>query len=392
MTWLWLAACGGAGSVAAPPPHSALRAQGGPFGAPDFVVDCEGGGDFEEIQPAIDAAASGQWIEVWPCVYRERIDFHGHSVFLRAPEGASETIIDAGDDGEVVVAETGESDEAGLQGFTLRRGSGETVRVEMATLHLADIVIEDGGGSYGVLNTSGNVEIDNLTAVDNDFSFAAVYSDRGAIAVKNSDVDCANGTYALFSGHGASYVDWSELSCEGNFNWAYYSEHTVGRVMRTLLHGDAGVENEDDHPEDGLVYIGNLHDGDVVTEYGTITLRNSIVTGTVDLTLITAPVISSNIFVGGGCAIASDVAVAPTYNDFFEVDSGCGYGNPEYVGVDGNVDDEPGFVDAVAGDYHLEPDSPLVDGGDPDDFWDDVDGTRNDMGPYGSRYSQDGGW
>jgi hypothetical protein len=370
-----------------------MRAQGGPFGAPDFVVDCEGGGDFEDIQSAIDASASGQWIEVWPCVYRERIDFKGRNVFLRAPEGADQTVIDGQNGGAVVVAENGENDEAGLQGFTLRNGSGETVRVELSSLHLSDVVIEDGGGSYGLLANSANVEVDNLTIVDNDFTFAALYADRGALAVKNSVVDCANGTYGIYSGHGATYVDWSDLTCTGNFDWAFFSQHTVGRVMRTVLDGDAGVENEDDHYDDEIVFVSNVHEGDVWVEYGTLTLRNSIVTGTVDLQTITAPVISSNIFVGGGCAIASDlVAIAPAHNNFWGVDSGCGYGDPDYVGVDGNIEEEPGFVDPFAGDYHLEPASALVDRGDPDPFWDDVDGTRNDIGPFGGRYSQDGGW
>jgi len=44
---------------------------------------------------------------------------------------------------------------------------------------------------------------------------------------------------------------------------------------------------------------------------------------------------------------------------------------------------EPGFVDASHDDYRLQPDSPLIDAGDPDPAWRDRDGSRNDIGVYG---------
>ncbi len=389
---MWGIACGDPQASERMDHRPALRAQGAPFGAPDFVVDCEGGGDFTEIQPAIDAAQSGQWIEVAPCTYQERLDFNGHSVFLRAPAGAADTIIDAQGNGPAITATTGETDEAGIQGFTLRRGSGETVLVDMAEFRMSDIVIQEGDGAYGVLADSSNIEIDNLTMVDNDFSTAGVYADRGSMAIKNSDIDCGNGSYGIFTGHGALHLDWSEVSCEGNFNWALFSEHSIGRVLRSSLHGDMEVENEDDHYTDQIQSTDTLHDGDIVVTYGTLTLRNGIVNGSVSLALTTTPVISSTIFVGGSCAIESDVALEPTYNTFFEVDSGCGYGDPEYVGSDGNLDEDPMFVDPLAGDFHLDAGSPLINAGEADPFWEDVDGSRNDMGLYGSRYSQDGGW
>ena len=46
----------------------------------------------------------------------------------------------------------------------------------------------------------------------------------------------------------------------------------------------------------------------------------------------------------------------------------------------GNFDAPPRFVDAAAGDYHLRPDSPCVDAGDPARL--DPDGSRSDVGAY----------
>ena len=49
----------------------------------------------------------------------------------------------------------------------------------------------------------------------------------------------------------------------------------------------------------------------------------------------------------------------------------------------GNIDAEPLFVDPENGDYHLQPASPCVDAGYPSVFYNDYDGSRNDMGIYG---------
>lgn len=49
----------------------------------------------------------------------------------------------------------------------------------------------------------------------------------------------------------------------------------------------------------------------------------------------------------------------------------------------GNINIDPGFRDPNGDDFHLEPDSPCIDVGDPDPQYNDIDGSRNDMGAYG---------
>ncbi len=51
--------------------------------------------------------------------------------------------------------------------------------------------------------------------------------------------------------------------------------------------------------------------------------------------------------------------------------------------LDGNIDEDPLFVDPLNGDYHLQYASPCIDAGNPDPQYNDPDGTRNDMGAYG---------
>lgn len=50
----------------------------------------------------------------------------------------------------------------------------------------------------------------------------------------------------------------------------------------------------------------------------------------------------------------------------------------------GNIGDDPQFLDSQGGVFLLKPSSPCVDKGDPDPEHNDLDGSRNDMGAFGS--------
>jgi hypothetical protein len=58
-------------------------------------------------------------------------------------------------------------------------------------------------------------------------------------------------------------------------------------------------------------------------------------------------------------------------------------GDGDFRGLNGNISVDPLFVDPDKGSFRLKPDSPCIDAGDLNPIYDDVDGTRNDMGAYG---------
>jgi len=84
--------------------------------------DLEVPGDHHLIQGAIDMAVDGVTICVAPGTYFETIDFGGKAVHLLGVEGATETIIDADLDGEVVRFTNAEGPDTVLEGFTLTNG------------------------------------------------------------------------------------------------------------------------------------------------------------------------------------------------------------------------------------------------------------------------------
>ena len=58
------------------------------------------------------------------------------------------------------------------------------------------------------------------------------------------------------------------------------------------------------------------------------------------------------------------------------------YPNVVLIGV-GDISADPLFVDQANDLYQLSENSPSIDAGNPDELYNDVDGTRNDMGAYG---------
>ncbi len=52
-----------------------------------------------------------------------------------------------------------------------------------------------------------------------------------------------------------------------------------------------------------------------------------------------------------------------------------------------NISEDPQFVNADSGEFHLQAGSPCIDTGDPDPKFNDPDGSRNDMGVFGGPLS-----
>jgi MYXO-CTERM domain-containing protein len=171
-----------------------------------LTVDVAGTGDFATIQEAIDAAVSGDTIEVLPGEYVEAIDFSGKDLEIVSASGSSSTSIT----GSVTVA-SGEGAGAKLVGFTITNASGTAVYVDAADPAFEDLVIEgsgtgaEQGGAMYVRD--GSVDLSLVVMRGNVAAQGALYVTGGA---KVATASCTFESNQAESG-AAVYVDGGEV-------------------------------------------------------------------------------------------------------------------------------------------------------------------------------------
>ncbi len=120
-----------------------------------------------------------------------------------------------------------------------------------------------------------------------------------------------------------------------------------------------------------------------------------------------SPVIKNNIIVRGNTAPVGGIfwrlpcTPLVSYNDVVDPANVTGGGSyyaehdtvtwSEVPGGLGAISIDPRFVDAVTGCFQLAHGSPCIDAGDPAALYNDLDGSRNDMGAYGGQRLEPGG-
>ncbi|MGC3990592.1 MAG: hypothetical protein QM796_13110 [Chthoniobacteraceae bacterium] len=151
---------------------------------PTFVVDANGGGDFVDLQSAINAiTADYQSIQVNDGCYTGAIAAYGYKIFIYAKNGASKTILalDGSTAGFYV------SSNCIIRGFTIRDGAGDigdgnisggNIFVDQASPIFERCVITNGQGDDGaaIANNYGNPVFVNCTIFGNQAANTAVYS------------------------------------------------------------------------------------------------------------------------------------------------------------------------------------------------------------------------
>jgi len=329
--------------------------------------------DFTTIQSAIDAAFDGERVAIAAGIYVEALELT-HPISL---EGA---------DAEDVIIHGG--------------GEGSTVYVNQVSeglVSLSDLTLTGGTGTYsssyyggGLFVHDSTVEMTRCIVTENQASRGggiAVSSD-GLLTVSDSEISRngadsrGGGIYAwgdggvilrtdLLENHaesgGALYLtgsDWTVQNARLQANQAY-SENSAGGIYASAQ---------------GLRLINNLF----AENYGE---------STADLYLSDSEVeIRNNILIGGtGFAIFGDgdVTADIAYNDVFGYAIRYGGSLFDQTGLNGNISLPPRFAlysrdgTNANDDFTLRGRSPCRDAGDPDPGYNDIDGTRNDMGIYG---------
>ncbi len=302
-------------------------------------------GTFEEpfatIQQGIDAVSNGGAITVRPGTYVENVDFAGKEVTLRSTNPydwdiVNSTIIDGDKDGSCVVFDNNEGPDSVLAGLTLTNGSG--TEVDYSSLN------DYAGG--GVLCMNSSPTILNCIITRNRPSDTLPHHGSGIALIGNCQAliaDCfivENTSY----GRGGGILAFSEPATSG----------TSEIINCTIVNNENSGSEWDYYDVDGV--------------FSRITINNTIINGGNRSLLVVDANLVSYCSISKGY-ITEDPDLEPYQYDFSSI-NGNTSAWPRFIRLPGECLARDPYthvcIDYVPGDYHLRPDSPCRNVGDPE--------------------------
>ncbi|MCP4579972.1 MAG: T9SS type A sorting domain-containing protein [candidate division Zixibacteria bacterium] len=293
--------------------------------------------EYASIQAAINASSDGDIVLVAPGTYTENIDFLGKRIQVTSSGGADVTTIQANNGSMAVVyMDSGEPKGAEISGFTITGGGYSGIFCNNSSPTIRDNIIEDNysplsddGGGLDLNNTSSSLIRDNIFRDNSTYLYgAAIHAD-----ICENDTICYNLFYDNYG-----YV---EIRCL-RAKIAIYNNTIDAAGSRCH-----GISNQ-------------LSD--------TLDCRNNII--------VNAPYNYKGLYAANSAYILAE------YNDVYNCGGGP-YGGSGIIWGTGNITSNPLFWATPIGEpeyYDIRPFSPCVDAGDPDEFFNDSDESRNDMG------------
>jgi hypothetical protein len=376
---------------------------------PDTGAGTEGD-PYCSIQSGINAASSGDRVQVSAGTYFENITIKSGVVIKGAGAGndsSVHSIIDGGENGSVVTA-NGVDSTAKLDGFMITKGKGDfgggmhntnsSPRVSNCEFSgnsaFMMMSIGSGGGMYnnnssptvsscvfstntsagnggGMYNGGSSPMVTDCTFSDN-----TAYSHGGGMYNDESSPTLTNTTFSaneatIGSGGGMYNDDSSPIVSNSSFfnNTAY---NMTGGAMLNLNSSPTVVNT--------IFYKNSAGDNGLeITNYSSSspTLTNCTFRSIYHPAIFnnsSSPIITNSILWGGGFdMIFNELGSSPLVS-YSNIEGG-------YTGT-GNINADPMFVDSANGDLHLKPSSPCIDAGNnsaPSLATTDMDGNKRRM-------------
>ncbi|MCP3891970.1 MAG: hypothetical protein GY702_24340 [Desulfobulbaceae bacterium] len=302
--------------------------------AATYTVDDNPGADFTSIQLAINYAATGDTILVESGTYNENLTLKSGVNVLGA--GFKTTTIRGGHISHVVYANA--VSDVVFDGFSIADSS-------------------QASSSYGGVRINGGSLVISNNMITNNLN--GVYITGSSSAIIRNNIITINGLTG------------------GNLNYGLISLNSTPLITNNVISKNRGVG----------IYIAWLD------SLGTQIINNTIVDNDSDgiWCYKSAPTIKNNIIINNqyGIAASHDAAATPviSYNNVW---SNLDNYNSQQGGVSapgtGDISEDPLLIPPTSNfvrGYYLGEESPCIDAGDPNPIYNDIDGSRNDMGAYG---------
>ena len=286
--------------------------------------------DHATIQAGINAASSEDTVRVAAGTYVENITMKGGVIVEGA--GAEVTTIDGGGNGPVIYMQSNSE----IKGFSILNGfTGEY------TGNMSEVA-----GIYCV--SSGVTIRDNI--IHTGSYYGIDFSGRSNISSAINNVIYGHSRYGMSVGFDSPLIENNVIY---NNNWRGIC--TWNSISNPTIRNNTIVKNQI-----GISYHN----------FSTPIIENNII------------VDNTHIGISGSTTAGEDNC---HYNDVYGNEINYDDATP---GV-GAISVNPLFVDSAGNDYHLQAGSPCIDTGNPLAQYNDLDGTRNDMGAYGGPNAED---
>ena len=363
------------------------------FAGQIIYVDDDGPADFSNIQAAINDANNGDTIIVAEGRYFENVNFNGRNITLTStdpcsPDVVAATIIDGSQNGSVVTFNSGEDANCVLNGFTITNGNAEYgggIYCEASSPTIANCTFSSNSAIWGggMNNGYSNAVVVNCKFIGNSAEWG------GGMLNSESSPTLTNCTFSSNSanwggGMNNGYSNAVVVNCKfiGNSaKWGGGMDNHKGNLTITKCMFSSNSAN----------WGGGMLNSESILTLSNCTFTNNSAVNSgmwggngVGIYALDSSVRLLNCILWGNSDINGMYESSQIYaNEQIVVNYSCIQGLTGVLGGIGNIDDDPCFVEPgywdpngtpadanddvwVDGDYHLLPDSPCIDAGDPD--------------------------